>query len=588
MRISLSLLAALLSLPLTFSCARTDEPRDAPWWQMRGLVLSTAELSEVDWPAMAHEAGINTIGTHITPSEVLDFMQTPAGKRFVRECDSLGITVEHQLHAMGELLPRELFGQDSTMFRMDENGRRTPDYNCCAHSEAALEIIAHNAAELARALHPGNHRYYFWLDDNVPVCYCPLCRDYSPSEQELIIENRMLRAIREVDPEAHLAHLAYSFYMDPPRKVKPDEGIFLEFAPIYRSWDVPLTDEDALCPRGYPVTNGDNLRWLEANLEVFPAEDAVVLEYWMDVSLFSRWKRPAVELPWRPDVCRSDLATYARYGLRNVTSFAVYMDAEYFGRFPSVEPVAEYGRLLHSFRHFRGFRDPWDGLSDGTQVSVCTDGRVLSFQFEVEDSTMVVCDGPTERSVDHGDRVELFLSCDDAMGLYYGFEVDPRGKVMDYRNSFYRQFDYGWSGFEAASSAPTGADGLPDAGLTVALPAPAVASSATASPTTASPTGADSLPEAGKTVASSAPVVSASMTDRGYRVELTFPMETLRGWGLAPDGTLHLGLYRADAVRPDEIFWYTLIDPHTPEPDFHVPASLFPYLLPEASVSAGR
>ena len=78
------------------------------------------------------------------------------------------------------------------------------------------------------------------------------------------------------------------------------------------------------------------------------------------------------------------------------------------------------------------------------------------------------------------------------------------------------------------------------------------------------------------------------MSDRGYRVELTFPLETLRGWGLAPDGTLHLGLYRADAVRPDEIFWYTLIDPRTPEPDFHVPASLFPYLLPEASVSAGR
>ena len=100
---------------------------------------------------------------------------------------------------------------------------------------------------------------------------------------------------------------------------------------------------------GYPVTNGDNLRWLEQNLEVFPAEDAVVLEYWLDVSLFSRWKRPAVQLPWRSDVCRSDLATYARYGIRNVTSFAVYMDASYFERFPSTEPVEEYGSLLRSF-----------------------------------------------------------------------------------------------------------------------------------------------------------------------------------------------------------------------------------------------
>ena len=45
----------------------------------------------------------------------------------------------------------------------------------------------------------------------------------------------------------------------------------------------------------------------------------------------------------------ADLATYARYGIRNVTSFAVYMDADYFHRFPSTEPVEEYGSLLRSF-----------------------------------------------------------------------------------------------------------------------------------------------------------------------------------------------------------------------------------------------
>lgn len=343
-----SSLRVCLALLLTVvACSQT--PDGSSWWQMRGLVLSTKELSEVDWPAMADRFGINTIGTHITPSEVTAFLATPEGARFQRDCRRYGICVEHQLHAMGELLPRELFAQDSTLFRMDTCGRRTPDYNCCVHSGKALDIIAGNAAALARTLRPDNHRYYLWLDDNAPVCQCPLCRAYSPSEQALIVENRMLRAIREVDPQAKVAHLAYSFFMDPPRKVPPEEGIFLEFAPIYRSWDAPLTEEDVLCPRGYPVTNGDNLRWLEQNLEVFPAEDAVVLEYWLDVSLFSRWKRPAVQLPWRSDVCRSDLATYARYGIRNVTSFAVYMDADYFERFPSTEPVEEYGSLLRSF-----------------------------------------------------------------------------------------------------------------------------------------------------------------------------------------------------------------------------------------------
>ena len=345
MRFRFLLIPALVLLAA--ACSRPA--KDEGWWQMRGIVLSTKELAEVDWPSLAARNGINTIGTHITPSEVLGFLGTEKGRAFTTACREHGITVEHQLHAMGELLPRELFAEDPEMFRMDASGERTADFNCCVHSEKALSIIASNAARMAKQLRPGNHRYYFWLDDNAPVCCCPLCREFSPSEQALIVENRMLREIRKVDPKARLAHLAYSHFMDPPVKVQPDEGIFLEFAPIYRSWDVPLVVEDALCPRGYPVSNGDNLRWLEANLQVFDAEDAVVLEYWLDASLFSRWKRPAVELPWRADVCRSDLATYARYGIRNVTSFAVYMDAEYFERFPSTAPVEEYGRMLESF-----------------------------------------------------------------------------------------------------------------------------------------------------------------------------------------------------------------------------------------------
>ena len=517
--------ALLLCALLTLACNRPAQ--EDSWWQMRGLVLSTQELAEVDWPALAARSGINTIGTHITPSEVLAFLDTDKGRSFTAACREHGITVEHQLHAMGELLPRELFSQDPELFRMDTSGVRTADFNCCVHSEKALEIIAANAARLAEALRPDNHRYYFWLDDNAPVCCCPLCREYSPSEQALIVENRMLRAIRQVDPEARLAHLAYSHFMDPPVKVKPEEGIFLEFAPIYRSWDVPLTEEDALCPRGYPVTNGDNLRWLEANLKVFDPADAVVLEYWVDASLFSRWKRPSVELPWHPEVCSSDLATYARYGLRNVTSFAVYMDAEYFQRFPSTAPIEEYGSLLRSFRHFQGLNDPWDKLTDATQVSVCSNGKTLDFHFQVPDSTLTLTSGDTERSVDNSDRIEIFLSCDPQMACYYGFEVDPSGKVMDYKNAYYRQFNFDWNG----------------------------------------------------RVATAGNVFPAGyLSPAGYRVDTSFGLDYLRELGvLQPDGTLLMGLFRADALPSGDIQWYTLLDPRTPEPDFHLPATLFPY-----------
>ena len=316
---------------------------------MRGVVLSVEDLETAPWPKIAHDNGINTIGTHITPSQVLGFMQSGKGRAFLQECSDLGIEVEHQLHAMGELLPRELFEEDPSMFRMDGDGNRVNDYNCCPHSEKALETIAAKAAEYAAALPATNHRYSFWLDDNGLVCQCPECRDYSPSEQALIIENRMIKAIRKVDPEAMLAHLAYHNTMEPPVKVKPEEGIFLEFAPIDREWDRPLADGEAPGRKGQ-MSHAEVLRLLGENLKVFPAETAVVLEYWLDVSLASDWKKPAVNLPWNPGVFVSDLGTYSSFGIRNVTSFAVYMDSEYFSAFPEQPCLPDYGMALEVYR----------------------------------------------------------------------------------------------------------------------------------------------------------------------------------------------------------------------------------------------
>ncbi|MBO6248821.1 MAG: DUF4838 domain-containing protein, partial [Bacteroidales bacterium] len=338
MSIRREILALLSALPLFFACRTVPKTRaeEDACFRMRGVVLSVDDLETVDWPAIAKEAGINTIGTHITPSQVSGFIRSDKGKVFMEDCARYGIDVEHQLHAMGDLLPRDLFESDSTMFRMDRNGCRVPDFNCCAHSEAALEIIAGNASRYATELPATNHRYYFWLDDNSEPCFCPECREYSASEQALIIENRMLMALREIDPQAMLAHLAYQKTMDPPHKVMPDDGIFLEFAPIERQWDRPLTDLEAPGRKGR-MSHRKVLDLLDANLEVFDSETAVVLEYWLDVSLASGWKKPAVRLPWNPEVFESDLGTYKSRGIRNITSFAVYMDSTYFKSFPGME-----------------------------------------------------------------------------------------------------------------------------------------------------------------------------------------------------------------------------------------------------------
>ena len=72
---------------------------------------------------------------------------------------------------------------------------------------------------------------------------------------------------------------------------------------------------------------------------------AHVLEYWMDCSRFSKWRRPAVRLPFRVDVLRADVAFYSSLGIRSLTSFGVMLDQDYVREYGQ-PPVLEYSPAL--------------------------------------------------------------------------------------------------------------------------------------------------------------------------------------------------------------------------------------------------
>jgi hypothetical protein len=293
--------------------------------QTRGVVLIPSDLTLTEWPERAAAAGLNTIGLHTGRqlSVVTDFIRSDEGQKFLATCRRLGLQVDYELHAMEDLLPRTLFQQDKSLFRLDKTGQRTAEFNCCPSQPRALEIIAESALKFSRILRPTTHRYFYWPDDGREWCACEKCQGLSASEQALLVENCILKALRaNHDPEATVCHIAYVPTLVPPRQVRPEPGIFLEFAPITRSHERPLaeqTDKSVL----------DRLDVLDANLEVFPRESAQVLEYWLDVSRFSGWKRPAQKLPWHNSVFRADVQEYTRRGIRHVTSFACYIDADY-------------------------------------------------------------------------------------------------------------------------------------------------------------------------------------------------------------------------------------------------------------------
>lgn len=321
----------------------------------RGVVLYPFDLRLRDWPERCAKAGLNTIALHAARRfDVLrDFITGADGQHFLSRCRKLGLAVEYELHAMGELLSRELYYKDPSLFRMGDRGKRSADSNCCPHSTAALDIIAAKAVEWAKVFAPTTHRYFYWPDDGAQWCRCEQCRDFSASEQALIVENHIVKALRrEVNPRAQLSHISYHHTLTAPARVKPEPGIFLEFAPIARDYTRPVTDREAKARRSGaqdpgPATNGGYLDILEANLKLFGTDTAQVLEYWLDVSMFSRWTRPAQKLPWNEAVCRADIAAYRALGVRHITTFATYIDADYVKLHGDPQPVIEaYGAAL--------------------------------------------------------------------------------------------------------------------------------------------------------------------------------------------------------------------------------------------------
>lgn len=323
----------------------------------RGVVIYPSDITTVgvlDFIKYMQGADINLLGIHsnilgrnpITgASEDLAnlklFLESKEGKLLINECKKLNIDIEFESHVLKEILPRELFEEHPEYFRMDEKGVRRKDHNMCFSSEEAYQEIEKNILEVVKWLKPTTHRYFFWTDDvKGAFCNCDLCKKYSDSEQALLYENKLLTILRKIDPLATLAHLAYHNTLKAPEKVRPMDGIFLEYAPINRDYSYPLSEEQ--------------LQDLKENLKIFPANTAHVLEYWLDVSMFSGWKRESlIKVPWSIEYCERDIELYHGLGIRSITSFGTWMlSGDYlkkYGENHVLQVINEYGLVLKKY-----------------------------------------------------------------------------------------------------------------------------------------------------------------------------------------------------------------------------------------------
>lgn len=306
----------------------------------RGIVLTPPDINE-QWLNLICDAHLNVFGLHGEIEDIKRFINSAHANSFLADLRDNGVDIEYEIHAISRLLPRAEFAKHPDWFRMDEKGVRTPDGNLCPSSKDALEVVQSNALTLADALCPTTNRYYFWGDDARSWCKCPYCKKFSASDQNLIVMNAIAKELRRKKPGSILAYLAYLETLDAPQSVNPEEGIFLEFAPIQRRYDAALDDKNV-------PENIRHVEKLERLIEVFGTKNAQVLEYWLDSSMFSKWTKPAKQIPFNRELLADDIALYIKKGIDSITAFGVYLDVEYFSKYGTKE-VLEYGLTLREY-----------------------------------------------------------------------------------------------------------------------------------------------------------------------------------------------------------------------------------------------
>ena len=292
------------------------------------MIVHPGELS-VKWIDRLADSGVKVLGIHPEGGKdaprslerLLNLLNTPEYRALIDYAHVRGLEVEYECHAAGYLMDRSLFTSHPEYFRMNESGERVADWNFCVSNADALDLFAKRAADLALRLYGSSKNFYFWMDDGRAIhCQCPKCRALSPSDQQYIALSAALREIRKHIPDARMAYLAYIDTINPPTLPRNGDGLFLEYAPFEK----------------YTAKGEDSALKIERErsmiaplLSYFGGEDAKVLEYWYDNSLFSRWKKPPARFVLNEEAMVRDVCGYKSMGFERISTFACFLGEDY-------------------------------------------------------------------------------------------------------------------------------------------------------------------------------------------------------------------------------------------------------------------
>jgi len=292
------------------------------------MIIYPDELSK-KWVDKMVDAGVTTLGIHSRGGgwavgaikKLVEQTKTEEYRSLIDYARGRGLEIEYEMHAAGYLMPRELFSEHPEYFRMNGQGERTDDHNFCVSNAEAMRICAERSAELASSLYGNNGSFYFWMDDGHDLhCHCPKCRELSPSDQQMLVMNAIVKELRKSIPDAQVAYLAYIDTVLPPSAVAAEDGVFLEYAP-FQKYTAKGDDAPELIQREREM--------LAPLMRLFEGRQRKLLEYWYDNSLFSHWTKPPQPFALNADAMNSDIAEYRQMGFDMISTFACFLGAEY-------------------------------------------------------------------------------------------------------------------------------------------------------------------------------------------------------------------------------------------------------------------
>lgn len=171
------------------------------------------------------------------------------------------------------------------------------------------------------------------------------------------------------------------------------------------------------------------------------------------------------------------------------------------------------------------FSSPWDTKPiKKIEFKAIHNSEKIFFKFKVDDAqTHIHPSKDKKNSINNSDRVELFFRSDASLNPYYCLEIDPLGRIMDFKAKPNKDFDFNWNW-------PT-----------------------------------DDIE------------IKSYIDTNFFTVEIAISIQSLKDLNLLKNGIIETGIYRAkynkqknNTFKPTWIPW---VNPNTATPNFHTPTS---------------